>query len=170
MTLGVGSWCRKCKGKLDAQYSKDNPEKYKKIKRKYYDSNKEKSLTRSIQWDRDNPQKATERHERWFAKNPHKKRLYSHNRRSRIEDAPGRGLTDKDWEKILEFYGKKCLKCGSTNRITIDHVVPLFVGGWHDPINIQPLCHSCNSGKRDRIADYRPRNPQARAWLVSQFG
>ena len=155
---------------MDKIYAEKHKEKTRETKRRYYDKNKEKAIARSIQWDKDNPQKANERHGRWRHKYPEKNALYSHNYKVRKNEAPGRGLTEQDWVKIIEFYGKRCLKCGSTKRITIDHVIPLSVGGWHDPINIQPLCHSCNSGKRHRIADYRPKSTEARAWLISQFG
>jgi len=43
--------------------------------------------------------------------------------------------------------------------LTIDHVVPLGLGGQDDIRNIQPLCGPCNAAKNDspglRCADYR---------------
>jgi 5-methylcytosine-specific restriction endonuclease McrA len=34
---------------------------------------------------------------------------------------------------------------------TLDHVIPLSKGGAHGAENVVVACHSCNSGKRDRI-------------------
>lgn len=167
MKLGRASWCRKCKNSWDSQYQKDNPEKAKKRKRKYYDSNRDKALERSKKWDRDHPKKAQERHNKWFSKNPEKRRLYTHTRSTRVSQAPGRGVSSQAWKFVLKLYGERCLKCGSMDCITLDHVVPLSKGGWHDIINIQPLCHSCNSGKKDKVEDYRPYNPNTRSLLFS---
>lgn len=33
------------------------------------------------------------------------------------------------------------------NKLAIDHIVPLKLGGANDPTNLQQLCPSCNSGK-----------------------
>lgn len=168
--LGVGSWCRKCKGVLDAIRAKKFPKEYAEIKRKSYDKNKERYLERSKQWDKDHPKEALDRHRRYYEKYPELPRLWAHKYATRRSNAPGRGVSSEDWKRILEFYGNKCLKCGSTEKITLDHVIPLTLGGWHDPSNIQPLCLSCNSGKQNRsCADYRPWNKKAREWIFSFF-
>lgn len=46
--------------------------------------------------------------------------------------------------------GGYCAKCGRTERLTVDHIVPLAKGGENDLDNMQILCKSCNSRKRDR--------------------
>jgi 5-methylcytosine-specific restriction endonuclease McrA len=56
---------------------------------------------------------------------------------------------------VFEKYGKKCLCCGSTENLTIDHVIPVSKEGINDISNYQPLCKSCNSKKHDKIIDYR---------------
>jgi 5-methylcytosine-specific restriction endonuclease McrA len=38
-----------------------------------------------------------------------------------------------------------CVTCGTWDRLTIDHVVPLAKGGTNDPANLRVLCLSCNS-------------------------
>ena len=69
--------------------------------------------------------------------------------------AGGSGVTQEQWESILANADYKCLKCGQAENLTMDHIVPLSKGGRHEFKNIQPLCLSCNSGKRDREAiDY----------------
>ena len=40
-----------------------------------------------------------------------------------------------------------CVECGTTHDITIDHKVPLSLGGSDDVSNLQFLCRSCNSRK-----------------------
>lgn len=68
----------------------------------------------------------------------------------------GPGFTDEQFAALVERYGGCCLKCGATpERLEADHVVPLSLGGVNAIENIQPLCHACNSGKKNRVADYR---------------
>jgi len=40
----------------------------------------------------------------------------------------------------------ECVYCGNPAR-TADHIRPLVLGGWHDPDNLVPACHSCNASK-----------------------
>ena len=42
-----------------------------------------------------------------------------------------------------------CEWCGSRDDLTVDHIVPLRLGGAKlDPDNLQPLCRSCNNEKQ----------------------
>lgn len=46
----------------------------------------------------------------------------------------------------------KCCECGciqSKSQITIDHKIPKREGGTDDYWNLQPMCRSCNSRKKD---------------------
>lgn len=58
-------------------------------------------------------------------------------------------------EQVFKLYGRKCLCCGSTKNLTIDHVIPVYKGGKNCISNYQPLCKSCNSRKSTRTTDYR---------------
>jgi len=48
-----------------------------------------------------------------------------------------------------------CLCCGSSVRLTIDHIVPVNKGGANRLSNLQALCRSCNSRKSDTFIDFR---------------
>lgn len=56
---------------------------------------------------------------------------------------------------IFKRDGYKCLKCGKDYSLSVDHIVPVSKGGLNIISNLQTLCTSCNSSKRDKIADYR---------------
>jgi 5-methylcytosine-specific restriction endonuclease McrA len=65
-------------------------------------------------------------------------------------------------KELKAHYNYTCLACHRQEpeiELTIDHIVPLSRGGTNDTSNLQPLCKSCNSGKGERIIDYRPDKP-----------
>ncbi len=44
-----------------------------------------------------------------------------------------------------------CQYCGSTKRLTLDHVIPRSKGGTHTWDNVVAACERCNSSKGDRL-------------------
>lgn len=56
---------------------------------------------------------------------------------------------------VYSKYGRKCLCCGSIEKLSLDHVIPIQKGGLDIVENLQPLCLSCNSKKGTQIIDYR---------------
>lgn len=63
--------------------------------------------------------------------------------------------SDAEWKMLLSKFEFRCVRCGSTKRISKDHVVPLSRGGSDAISNIQPLCRECNSWKHVRTIDFR---------------
>lgn len=62
----------------------------------------------------------------------------------------GVGVSHTSWLKILSDHKNRCVYCGRSGRLAMDHVQPLSRGGRHEPVNVVPACKSCNSSKRDR--------------------
>ena len=54
---------------------------------------------------------------------------------------------------IYERDGHKCQYCGSTRKLTIDHIVPKSKGGSDDWDNLVVACSSCNIKKGDRYLE-----------------
>lgn len=53
-------------------------------------------------------------------------------------------------QRSKEIYSRdehKCKYCGSTNKLEIDHIIPLAMGGSNDLDNLQILCKKCNRKK-----------------------
>lgn len=53
--------------------------------------------------------------------------------------------------KILKKFNHKCAQCSATERLEIDHIIPLAVGGRDDEDNLQVLCKTCNLRKGRRF-------------------
>src|SRR3990172_3862766 len=46
-----------------------------------------------------------------------------------------------------EWTGKGCVYCGCTEDLVLDHIVPIFDGGYNLQANAQTLCQPCNLWK-----------------------
>lgn len=58
--------------------------------------------------------------------------------------------------RLKEIYASPCARCGTTDNIHADHVIPLSKGGHHAAYNLQPLCGSCNSVKGSGLTPLLP--------------
>lgn len=75
-------------------------------------------------------------------------------------------------ERVFERDGYRCVACGATEDLTIDHRVPRSRGGSNHISNLQTMCAPCNNGKGDRLPGepFKPkrrRRPKAKALKVS---
>ena len=58
-------------------------------------------------------------------------------------------IQEKDRDAILKRDGYECVKCGSKEKLEIDHIKPWRWGGVTKRKNFQTLCKSCNNKKCD---------------------
>ena len=49
--------------------------------------------------------------------------------------------------RVLRAAGHRCESCRSPARLTVDHIVPRFLGGGNHYENLQCLCEACNQAK-----------------------
>ena len=122
------------------------PDKLKKDKHNWYKQNRERVIKKSIKWRRNNKNKVLE---------------YARTRRA-LKLVGGGKITDIEWQELLHEADNKCLRCGSQDRLTLDHVQPLAHGGRHEKENAQVLCHSCNCRKGVSHTDYRKQRADVR--------
>lgn len=118
-------------------YVRKTPKKYNPEKEhEYYLKNKERKAINSKNWIKNNP----ERH-----------KLLLKSRRHSLR-AAGKFPKNEWIKKLVELHYKCqiCFKSEPEVKITIDHIIPLKRGGTNDIDNLQPLCLSCNSRKRDK--------------------
>lgn len=115
------------------EYRKNNAEALNKVSREFYKNNRQKEIDRVL---------------RYFKTESGKKNARNNTRKRREAKA----FLDSIWTPehetfVYDRYGKKCCKCGSTDRIELDHVYPLSKGYPLNKLNCLPLCKTCNSSK-----------------------
>jgi hypothetical protein len=52
--------------------------------------------------------------------------------------------------EIFHRDGYRCRRCRGRDRLSIDHIIAVAMGGTDDPENLQTLCVLCNSSKGAR--------------------
>jgi 5-methylcytosine-specific restriction endonuclease McrA len=83
----------------------------------------------------------------------HPEKTVNHNAKRRTAIGDGE-LSKQQWLNLMRSIGWRCFYCGCpvfTSAVrTIDHVVPLSLGGPHHVGNLVPACRKCNLSKHDR--------------------
>lgn len=54
-------------------------------------------------------------------------------------------------DAIYDRDGHACVTCGTSEKLSIDHIQPWSRGGSDDPSNLQTMCMPCNLRKRDHV-------------------
>src|SRR3990167_20860 len=85
-------------------------------------------------------------------------RNYIQNKREAKKRIGGGSFSFEQWVDLKKKYNYICLCCKQQEPfivLSIDHIVPISMGGTNDISNIQPLCRKCNSQKYTKFIDYR---------------
>lgn len=157
---GLHSWCKKCVNAKNRENYYENKDAYKERAKRWGAANAAQVRKFKENWRHNNPGYWNE----WRADNPELARMHSQRRRAHERAAVG-NYTPAEWKALCAEYDYKCAKCGQQVPLTVDHVIPLSKGGSNSIDNIQPLCQRCNSGKKDRIADYRKGSGRVARWI-----
>lgn len=134
-------------------------EKMKETVRNWYLNNRERVKETSAKWREANRdllrKRARERyhanHDQYLAKN--------RRRRDLVRGAKICDFTGAQWTFVKEAYSHRCAYCGNhSERLTIDHVIPISKGGDHTLSNIVPACRKCNYAKSNKT-NWKPNAP-----------
>jgi len=130
----------------------------KRVNKRWREANRELCLKRGRKYYRDNIEVRRQARRDYYYSNKGICLEGVRRRKSRKLAAEG-SFTEREFVRIYNLYGCKCLACDDTvsyGEITRDHIVPLVHGGPDFIDNIQPLCLSCNLSKGTQSVDYRP--------------
>jgi 5-methylcytosine-specific restriction endonuclease McrA len=116
-------------------------------------ANRDANNARSRAYYQANMQAVKDANRAWLLANRSKVREFQRQaqlrRRARRNGLPVFEISKKDMRRLL---GSPCAVEGCMNTdIQIDHVIPIARGGGHGIGNLQSLCKSHNSSKRDRM-------------------
>lgn len=128
--------------------------------RRLYLARHQKNLAYSKKYREENAEWAKSYQKEWRSSNKQKRQELEHRRRARKQQNGVYVISPKDMHRLT----RACIYCGSTEQITMDHVIPISRGGTHGIGNLVPACVSCNNKKLDktimewRMGKTRPRS------------
>ena len=162
------AYCRQ----RNADYYAANIEAERARSRVHRQENKEEIAQKRKLWCQQNKQKlsadnkkrrdanidyARQRVQEWRALNPDVNKECGRQSRARRRTARMSALvpiTRQDTVARRNLFGGKCAYCGSSERIVMDHVLPIKHGGLDESANLVPACFSCNASKSAKPVEY----------------
>ena len=152
-----GIWiCGECRKINNARYREANREKRliskRATSRRWREANPEEAKIRSnasgCVFKKKYPEKVAATKKQWKQENPEKVCCDSLKRRALKRNAviPNRPVTVKIQKERKALFGGCCF-CGSQEKLTVEHLIPLSRGGLHVPENLLGSCKTCNCRK-----------------------
>lgn len=132
------------------RYRERNKDKIREAARRYRAANAQKLQERQRRWQELNPEKKREYSRRWYKRNTEQACECARRNNSARRAAHRRALvplTSDQKRHRYALFENRCAYCGSVDRLTVDHVVPLSAGGLDEITNIVPACFGCNRSK-----------------------
>jgi len=134
-----------------------NAERCKELRRAYRLANKERENENNRRWQEANPEKVRALR----AKRAQYFRDWQCMRKSERTGLPAM-FNPQD---VRDLYGGRCWACGSSERIGMDHIIPLKRGGVNYAYNVRLLCAGCNLRKFKKL-DHEIAYPEFRQRLL----
>lgn len=75
-------------------------------------------------------------------------------------EIPPPELSEEVKRRVRQRDSDRCLCCGTTQSLQVDHIKSQFHGGGHEENNLQILCKACNSWKGTKEIDFRVHKTQ----------
>lgn len=140
--------CKSCHRMRCRIHEQNNRAKRSEYYKKWYNKNKDRQRQKRREYVAANKEKVAETFREWRKQNPEMD-VIRHGRRRAAKDAvQSFKVTQRELKKIRS---QPCFYCGSTQKICVDHVVPLSRGGNNSIGNYLPACISCNSSKKNKF-------------------
>lgn len=153
---GLQSWCIVCQNEASKEHARRKAPAVKAARKEAAKTRPPNppaltSAEKTARWKEKDPEHARATQRRYMASPGGKlrHRLTSSRRRARMNGV----VTPAEWFLMLVAWGHRCAYCRAEIALTIDHVVPVSVGGVHDITNVVPACKRCNDTKNDAPLD-----------------
>ena len=167
---GFKPYCKECNRQLYREYYhsdlEDNRKRGVKRQQKYRENPEVQEVNReqAKAWYRQNKKKAIDRRREWRKTPSGRWSIIKSNwKRNKAQKDVINTLSFDDIEFLLVLQNNECAKCykeftsDRNSKYTIDHIIPLSLGGGLVLENVQLLCQPCNSSKNNKIVFYRPK-------------
>lgn len=130
---GFQSRCIACEKKYKRERRHLTRDKHNAYRKKWRAKNRERLLAADRKYRQ-------EHKEVWAAKE----------RRRRAKQA-GNPVFKISAKELKRLYDSPCVYCGTGGKMTLDHVIPIHLGGSHSIGNLVPACGSCNFSKGKKL-------------------
>jgi hypothetical protein len=132
------------------KYRQDHKEERSLADKLYRINNAEKLTKKAREYRLANREKVYERQRRWYLDNKDIVEIRNLRRRTR-ESKLNNDLTKEEKELIWQHFNNSCALTGSSENVSIDHVIPISTGyGGSTKGNIIPLRLDLNTSKCDK--------------------
>lgn len=150
------------------QYRAENPDKVRAYSREYRNARRDEMRAYNRTYYASKRDRWYEYNRQYRIANPEKFALYSktsyNQRRARMMGAGSPGVSPADWRRLVVRFDGRCAYCGQrSERLTMDHVIPLSRGGRHGIGNVLPACMPCNQSKGSKYLVEWRRETNGRA-------
>lgn len=155
-------YCRSCYNKW---HYANNREMHSVKNKKWTRENKEYNVLRNKEWVRDNKKRRSQYIKKRYWKNKkelrEQEREWRNTSRGRLARAANearrrariRSNSTPSQDINVEYIQKTigcCSYCGSTENLSIEHIVPVAKGGDNSLANLTMACMTCNCSKQDK--------------------
>jgi 5-methylcytosine-specific restriction endonuclease McrA len=129
------------------KWRKNNIEKNREAGRRQYAENIEHRRAVKNAWREANVEKIKSIQRKYALNNPEKTAEKQQIRKVKMRS---NGVYKVSKKELIKLYSSPCIACGTTERVTIDHIIPIARGGIHGIGNLQSMCLKCNASKNNR--------------------
>ncbi|KKN24127.1 hypothetical protein LCGC14_0898160 [marine sediment metagenome] len=149
---GRHSRCKVCVGKTRHAWRITNLTRVKAVDACYRKEHAEQVRATVTYWRKTHPEECSAISKRYYERHPERVRVNAWRRRAR-KRAVSEDFTVEMAQFVREYGGHQCAVCGKSEKLCIDHWLPLSAGYALTMANAVLLCGLCNRRKSAKLPD-----------------